>query len=172
MSVAESTEEDKGGIINVEGKNGEETYLYSILPEDFISEHGLLNLAVVGRFLDNKTDDKGSLVVDSFQANPDFLHFLHEMLGSIGRQSNALITQASQQEEGSWVYLIDQRVADMNAAIPPKDIIGGFKVEEGKLGEYAGNPSHILLTEDGIFKLGATLKTELINIIKSKYKPN
>lgn len=172
MSVAESTEEDKGGIISVEGKNGEETYLYSILSEHFISEHGLLNIAVVGSFLDNKTDNSGNLVVDSFQANPEFLHFLHELLGTIGRHSNALITQATQQAEGSWVYLIDQRVADMGAAIPPKDIIGGFKVEDGKLGEYAGNPSHVLLTEDGIFKLGASLKTELVNIIKSKYKPN
>jgi hypothetical protein len=45
-------------------------------------------------------------------------------------------------------------------------------VEKGQLGEYAGNPSHELLTEDGIFHIGIELKNELINLIQSKYQPN
>lgn len=172
MSSVKNKEEEKGGIINVTGSNNEEMYLYSILPEDFISENGLLNIAVVGKFTDNEIDNKGNLVVDSFQANQEFVNFFHEFLSGMGRYSNTLSTQASQQEENSWVYMIDQRVKDVNAKIDAKDIIGGFKVEKGKLGEYAGNPSHILLTDEGIFQIGIELKAELINIIKSKYKPN
>ncbi|MCK5896532.1 MAG: hypothetical protein KAG20_06985 [Cocleimonas sp.] len=172
MSIAERTEEEKGGIISMEGKEGEEVFLYSILSEDFISKNGLLNVAVAGRFIDNETDSEGNLVVDSFQGNPEFIHLFHEMLDSIGRHSKGLLAKVGQQEEGSWVYIIDQRVKDKEATIAPKDIIGGFKVENGKLGEYAGNPSHVLLTEEGIFQVGAELKEELINLIKSKYKPH
>ena len=172
MSVKKNKEEEQGGIINITDKDNKEIYLYSILPEKFISEQGLLNLAVVGRFKDNQRDEKGNLVVDSFEANPDFIHLFHEFLDGMGRYSSALITQATRQAEGSWVYVIDQRVEDVNAKIAPEDIIGGFKVEKGKLGEYAGNPGHILLSNKGIFKIGMQLKQELINLIMSKYRPN
>ena len=172
MSVEKNKEEEKGGIINVTDKDNEEIYLYSILPEKFISEQGLLNLAVVGRFKDNQRDEEDNLVVDSFEANPDFINLFHEFLDSMGRYSSELITQATRQAEDSWVYMIDQRVEDVNAQIAPEDIIGGFKVENGKLGEYAGNPGHILLSNKGIFKIGIQLKQELINLIMSKYKPN
>ncbi len=168
----EVIEEAKGGMISITDKDNEEAYLYSILPEDFISEHGLMNLAVVGGFSDNKKDSEGNLVVDSFKANPEFINLLHQFLENFGRYSNIVLSQLPHQEEGSWVYLIDQRVPDLSAAIEPKDIIGGFKVEDGKLGEYAGNPSHELITNDGIFMIGARLKQELIEFIKSKYKPN
>ena len=172
MSVEEKKEEDKGGIICVPDKNDEEMYLYSILPEDFISENGLLSVAVVGQFMDNEKDDEGNLVVDSFQGNPDFVHLFHEMLDGLGRYSEAVLKKLPKHKEGSWVYLIDQRVQDMDGTIEPKNIIGGYKVEDGKLGEYAGNPGHVLLTEEGIFQIGAKLKSELIDLIKSKYKPN
>ena len=171
-NTEEAIEEEKGGMISVAGENNEETYLYSILPEDFISEHGLINMSVVGGFTDNKKDRDGNLVVDSFQENPEFVSLLHQFLENFGRYSEIVLSQLPHQEEGSWVYLIDQRVADLSAAIDPKDIIGGFKVEDGKLGEYAGNPTHELLTKEGIFMIGVKLKQELISFIKSKYKPN
>jgi hypothetical protein len=173
MSIAKNKkeEEEKGGIISVEGQNDESTYLYCILPQAFISEHGLLNVAVVGKFLDTQTDKDDNLVVDSFEANPDFVHLLHQLLGDLGRQSKALIMQATRQQEDSWVYIIDQRVKDTSAAIAPEDIIGGFKVKNGKLDEYAGNPGHVLLTKEGIFQIGSELKTELIHFIKSQYTP-
>jgi len=171
MTTNKKEEEEKGGIISVEGQNNEAIYLYSILPEAFISEHGLLNVSVVGKFMDNETDKDDNLIVDSFEANPEFVHLLHELLGNLGKRSPALITQATRQQEGSWVYIIDQRVTDTSAAIAPKDIIGGFKVENRKLGEYAGNPGHVLLTKKGIFQIGLELKTELINFIKSQYTP-
>jgi hypothetical protein len=172
MNVENSVEEETGGVISVEGKEGEEILLYSILSEDFISKNGLLNVAVVGRFIDNETDSEGNLVVDSFQGNPEFVHLFHEMLDSMGRHSKGLLAQMEQQAEGAWVYVIDQRVKDKKATAAPKDIIGGFKVENGTLGEYAGNPSHVLLTEEGIFQIGAELKADLINLVKSKYKPH
>jgi len=171
-AIEKEIEEEKGGVISVAGKDNEETYLYSILPEDFISENGLMNISVVGGFTDNKKDSEGNLVVDSFQANPEFVNLLHQFLENFGRYSDVVLSQLPHKEEGSWVYLIDQRVADLSAAIEPKDIIGGFKVEDSKLGEYAGNPSHELITKEGIFMIGVKLKQELINFIKSKYKPN
>lgn len=171
-NTKEVIEEEKGGMVSVTDKDNEETYLYSILPEDFISEHGLMNMSVVGGFTDNERDKEGNLVVDSFQENPEFVNLLHQFLENFGRYSEVVLSQLPQHEEGSWVYLVDQRVADLSAAIAPKDIIGGYKVEDGKLGEYAGNPSHELLTDEGIFMIGVKLKQELINFIKSKYKPN
>jgi hypothetical protein len=174
MSVDENKgkaeEEEKGGIISVSVKEDEELLLYSILPEDFINENGLLSVAVVGKFLDNQVDDKGTVVVDSFDANPDFVNLLHEFLESSGRQSAFLLEQLPTQEEGSWVFIVDQRVKDINAEASPKDIIGGYKVENGKLGEYAGNPSHVLFSEDGIFQIGVQLKQDLIDFIRSKYE--
>jgi hypothetical protein len=172
MSIDKSVKEEKGGVISITGKDNEEMYLYSILPEAIIKEKGLLNVAVVGQFSDTKKDKKDNIVVDAFQANPDFVNFFHEFLANVARYSKPLLAQLPQQKEGSWLYLIDQRVKDVNAAIEPKDIIGGFMVEKGKLGEYAGNPSHELLTEDGIFHIGVELKNELINLIQSKYQPN
>jgi len=172
MSTKEKKEEAEGGIISIPDKKGNEMYLYSILPEDFISENGLLDIAVVGKFTDNRRNKEGNLVVDSFQGNPEFVYFFHEMLDGLGRYSETVLEKLPQHEEGSWVYLIDQRVKNTDAAIDPKDIIGGYKVEDGKLGEYAGNPKHVLLTEEGIFQIGVKLKSELINLIKSKYKPN
>jgi len=170
MTTNKKEQEEKGGIISVEGQNNEAIYLYSILPEDFISEHGLLNVSVVGKFMDNETDKDDNLVVDSFEANPDFVYLLHELLGDLGKHSPALIAQATRQQEDSWVYIIDKRVKDTSAAIAPEDIIGGFKVENAKLGEYAGNPRHVLLTKHGIFQIGVALKAELINFIKSQYR--
>ncbi|MCK5725332.1 MAG: hypothetical protein KAH22_00750 [Thiotrichaceae bacterium] len=168
----EEKKEDEGGLVCVPNKNGEEIYLYSLLPKDFINENGLLDVAVVGRFLDNKRDNQGSLVVDSFQGNPEFVHLFHQMLDGLGRHSEAVLKKLPEHEEGTWVYFIDQRVNDVDGDVEPKDIIGGYKVEDGKLGEYAGNPSHVLLTEEGIFQIGVKLKSELIELIKSKYKPN
>ncbi len=170
MNIEEKNEDEQGGIVNITNSNGEEMYLYSILSKDFINENGLLNVAVVGKFTDTEIHKDGSLVVDSFQANPDFVYFFHEFLDSFGRNSSSLSAKATQQEEGSWVYLIDQRVKDINATAAPEDIIGGFKVEQGKLGEYAGNPSHVLLTKAGIFQLEQGLKAELISTIKAQYK--
>ncbi|MEE9328282.1 MAG: hypothetical protein V3U71_13435 [Cocleimonas sp.] len=166
----EVKEEEKGGIISVSVKEDEELLLYSILPEDFINENGLLSVAVAGKFLDNQVDDKGTIVVDSFEANPDFVNLLHEFLESSGRQSEILIDKLTKQDEGSWVFMIDQRVKDVSAEAQPKDVIGGYKIEDGKLGEYAGNPSHVLLTEDGIFQIGVQLKSDLIDFIRSKYE--
>jgi hypothetical protein len=164
--------EEQGGIVCIPDKNGGELYLYSILPEEFLIENGLLDVAVVGRFLDNQKDSNGNLVVDSFQGNPGFIYLLHEMLDSQGRYSETVLKKLPQHKEGEWVYLIDQRVKDKGVKTEPKDIIGGYKVENGKLGEYAGNPEHVLLTEAGIFQIGAKLKSELIELIKSKYMPN
>jgi len=172
MSVDASIEEEKGGVISVTDENNEETYLYSILPKDFINEQGLLNVAVVGVFADNETNSEDNIVVDSFQKNDEFVYLFHEFLDGFGRHSKIVLAQLPQAEEGSWVYLVDQRVKDLSAAISPQDIIGGYKVEKGKLTEYAGNPSHELLTKDGIFQIGIELKNELITFIKSKYKPN
>ena len=46
MSNKEIIEEEKGGLISVNDKDGKEIYLYSILPQDFIAENGLLDIAV------------------------------------------------------------------------------------------------------------------------------
>jgi len=169
MTTDEKIEEETGGVISISGQNDDEIYLYSILPKNFISEHGLLDIAVVGQIAENKKNAENNLVVDSFQPNPDFVYMLHEFLDKFGRNAQFLLKQLPKQAEGTWLYLVDQRVDDTNASISPEDIVGGYMIKDGQLGEYAGNPSHELLTKKGIFQLGVELKSELINYIKFNY---
>jgi hypothetical protein len=70
MSIKEIKEEE-GGIVCIPDKDGEELYLYSILPEEFLSENGLLDVAVVGRNMSTTVELK--TLSDLLNSLPDFL---------------------------------------------------------------------------------------------------
>lgn len=166
MSFAEN--QPLGGIVNVAGKNNNDIYYYSILPVDFIIKNGLVNEAIVGQFLENPTNMNNESKVDSFRQNPKFVTLMQTLVGNLASQSPSLIKEAKQQKEG-WVYIIDKRIGNVNGKVLPQDIIGGFKVEEGKPLQYSSNPNHVLLTEKGVFKLEPELEQALISLVRSKY---
>jgi len=61
-------------------------------------------------------------------------------------------------------YIIDQRAHTTNGSVPPENIIGAFEVKEGELlpESYRRNPSHLILSPDGFFNLGAELQKCLV----------
>ena len=100
----------------------------------------------------------------NFTPNPVFVHFLHYVIARHAPQSAGLREEARRQHNG-FVYMIDFRVGDTRQAVPPEDIFGTFKIEEGMPIYYSSNPNHRLLTERGLFVLDPWLESKLLEEI-------
>ncbi|MGH2689833.1 MAG: hypothetical protein ACRDKW_13665 [Actinomycetota bacterium] len=69
--------------------------------------------------------------------------------------------------------VIDQRTRTPDGPVPPEDIIGGVKVENGELvvGSYRRNPRHLIFSADGLFRLDAKLHQCLLQELAAKRTP-
>ena len=134
-------------------------YYLSLLPADLTFKHGLIPEAIVGELKDKPLE--GAPVFDrtKFVANSVFKDFLHAVIASCAE--NSMVVAEAQRIGRGIVTVIDRRVPDLNAAIAPEDIFGGFIVENGIVTEYSRNPNHVLFNQFGFFKLEPIIQVKL-----------
>jgi len=131
----------------------------SFLAPDQVARLGRLPPeGMVGRLSGDTLDEAG------FQANPAFVEFLHEVIRTAGPDDPGLRAAAAAQGEG-WVYVIDLRTpGGPQGRVPPEDIVGGFKVEAGRMveGSYWPNAKHRVFTRHGMVQLPPPLHEALV----------
>jgi hypothetical protein len=151
ISLVECSGDSNGGT--------EQKFYFSILSPDQIFKHGLVPQAIVGEYRE-PLDENASIERAKFSANTVFKDFMHKIIADCGDLPD-VVREASRIGRG-LVTVIDQRVPDMNAAIKPDDILGGFSVENGEVIGYMRNPNHVLLNDFGFFSLESSIKTRLV----------
>jgi len=141
----------------------ESANVLSILsPEEVRRFGGLPNEAIVGVFADQ------SASLAAFRPNPRFLAFLHRVIAVAGPNDPELVSAAASQGTG-WVYLIDGRTPEgPEGRVSPEDIVGVFKVEEGKLveGGYQANDAYRAFTDNGIVQLPSSLRDKVLQALR------
>jgi len=137
-------------------------YYVTCLPHEQLFGRGLAPEAIVGVLLRPLEPDE-AITPAVFARNRVFVDFMHGVIARRGPELPGLIAEARRQGDG-WVYVIDQRTRTPQGAVPPEDIIGAFEVRGGQVvrDSYRPSPSHIILTADGFFRLGAELQACLL----------
>ena len=130
-------------------------------PEDAFSV-GLPGVAICGFLIGPDLSEA------NFRPNRVFIDFMHQFIASAGPSDSSLRSAARAQRDG-YVYVIDLRTPEgPQGRVPPEDIVGGFKVEEGILvvGGYWANPAHKVYTKNGLVRLPPSLHSALIVALK------
>ena len=115
---------------------------------------GLIGEAIVG-VVERPNEP---ITPDNFTANSVCHKFLAEVIGRHGPQDPDLQAEAARIGDGQ-VFVIDQRTPTPDETVPPYDIMGAFRIENGKAvaGSYVVSPNHRLLSPDGFFRLSPFL---------------
>ena len=96
--------------------------------------------------------------MNEFRPNPSFSAFMHYVIRTYGPSTPELQAAAIEQGEGT-VSVIDFRTPEgVMGAVPPEDIIGGFPVSNGRLGEYHRSGSHVVFSRNGLVQLPPPLE--------------
>ena len=130
----------------------------SFLPPRQVFPHGLPGIAVQGTFTDSQR------TVEGFRVNPAFVDFMHEVISTVGPTDLSMQEAAAKQGNG-WLYVIDLRTPEGPLGrVPMEDIIGGFKVTDGKIqaDSYWRNEQHLVLTKNGPVRLPQSLREALV----------
>ena len=142
-------------VINVASPEGPRDYVALISPEIAFSA-GLYPEAIMG-VLKRPLDANGGVTPDNFIPNSVFVKFLASVIATCGADDPELREEARRIGTGS-VVLVDRRTPTPDGPVPPEDIVGAFKVENGTVGAYLASPNHRLLTEHGFFRLNDRLE--------------
>jgi hypothetical protein len=136
--------------------------LVTLLPSEETFANGIIPEAIVG-VLKRPLEEGEAIKPENFVRKKIFNDFLHEFIARQGPELKGLQAEARRQREG-WVYLIDGRTATPQGKVPPDDIIGAFEVKDGRLvaQSYERNPRHVLLSQDGFFRLAPELHEQLL----------
>ena len=124
-------------------------HMLSFIPHEEAFENGINNKAVVGYLI----DPNAPVLHENITYNPSFIYLFHKTVKETSVNSKQLSEAALKQNSG-YIYIIDLR--DKNRPnTKPQDIIGAFKLDEGRIVEdsYSPNPNYQLISEDGAFKL-------------------
>ena len=148
-------------------KTGEEPQeLVTLLPPNDAFSKGIIPEAIVG-VLKRPLTEGEAVKPENFVRNKIFNDFMHEIIAREGLKLKELEVEARRQGEG-WVYLVDARTAAPREKVPPHDIIGAFEVKAGRLiaQSYKRNHRHILLSQEGFFRLPPEIYEELLKELK------
>jgi hypothetical protein len=152
--------DDRFHVYRVRHPEGERE-IVSLLPEDRAFAAGLSEMSIVGVSKGRKPGDSWNAA--NLLPNPRFIEFLHEVIAS---EAPALpeVQEAAFRQEHGHVYVIDARTPTPDAAVPPEDILGTFRVENGAIvpGSYQRNPNHLLVSSRGFFALDPRLHETLV----------
>jgi len=101
--------------------------------------------------------DGGKLDYRQFRVNPRFLFFLHEVLGTHGPSLREMSDAAQKKGAGS-VAIIDLRTKNgPGGDVPAVDVIGWYRVADGKIIGYDANRAYVLFSERGPMQLSQPL---------------
>ena len=136
--------------------------IVSLLSEEIVFRHGLVPQAMVGKLL-KRSDEGGALTPSNFAANTSFKNCFHDVIARYAPEHPDLRAEAQRLGSGR-VYVIDGRTPTPQGDVPPIDIVGSFRVQDGivQSGSYERNPNHLLFTADGFFQLDAALHERLL----------
>lgn len=124
-------------------------HMLSFIQHEDAFQNGIKDKAVVGYL----KDPTAPILHENITYNPSFIYLFHNVVKDTSLHSTQLSEAALKQNTG-YIYIIDLR--DKNRPnTKPQDIIGAFKLEEGKIiaDSYSPNPNYQLISEDGAFKL-------------------
>lgn len=145
-------------------KANNETKVLSLLTPDEIDKIG--NLPPIGIC----ATFEGELTKPiNFKVNKKFVDFMHQTINEKAPSLQSMKKAAIEQGHG-YIYIIDFRTPDgIMGNVSPEDIIGAFKVEDGKIvtNSYQENDKHQIFTKNGLVKLPPGLDEILIEEIKN-----
>jgi hypothetical protein len=152
-------------LFRVDTAEGPKDYV-TCLSHEHVMKHGLPAAAVIGVLLRPLESDE-AVTPTVFARNRIFVEFMHSVIARRGPELPGLIAEAEREGEG-WVYVIDQRTPTPQEAVPPEDIVGAFEVKNGKVsGLYRASPQHMILSDNGFFRLGLELQPCLLEELNS-----
>jgi hypothetical protein len=133
--------------------------LVAVLPPETAMERGLPSPAVVGTVPQGTAE----ITLENFTPNPEFATFLGFVVSRHGAADPALQRQAAAEGDG-WIYMVDLRAGEEAEEVETEDILGAFRVEEGRLveGSFRGNPGYRPLTGRGLLQLDEWLRERLV----------
>jgi hypothetical protein len=137
--------------------------LSPISPEQVETIGSLKGEGIIG-FIDGKV-----LSIDNFTPNRVFKEFMQTVIASEAPKDSELQTAALEQQAG-WLYIIDNRVADLDRAeTSPEDILGVFEIKEGRIvaNSYQPNENYLIFGNNGLMQLPASLHESLITALIS-----
>src|SRR5262249_21687975 len=110
-----------------------------------------------------------SITPDIFARNPAFVQLLHAVVARECPKQAKCVAEAKNIWNG-YLYVIDQRTATPEGAVPPEDIIGAFEVQGGALvpASYKPNPNHRILSSRGFCRLDAHLNARVVQEVESR----
>ena len=137
----------------------------SVLSPEDASAGGLPNEAIAGTIATSiEATEAAGFSQEDFTPNPAFANFMHQVIAHFGPLDLELQAEAKRQGAGQ-LCIVDMRTVDWNN-VPIHDLIGGFFVVDGQLGEYHPNPDHLLCSERGLVQLPPSLAARHINELK------
>lgn len=145
-------------VIDVAAPDGPKNYV-TLTPPAAVFSEGLIREAILG-VLKPEWAPHEPITPDVFVPNPAFAEVLAEVIALHGPKQPRLRDEARRTGTG-YVVLVDQRTPTPEGPVPPEDILGVFRVEDGNIGPYRASPNHRLLTSNGFFQLDDAL-TEIL----------
>ena len=142
-------------------ENKELRFLSILNPDEIGSFKEIPGKAICGFFVND------GFSPNDFKVNTEFIDILHNTIKKHGYGLESLKVAAGEQVNG-YVYIIDLRTKDgVMGNVPPEDIIGAFKVSDGKIisNEYRPNNNYKVFTDSGLIQLPKDLKDKLIEDI-------
>ena len=100
------------------------------------------------------------------QVNAVFREFLHEVIAAEAPRDPDLQRAAAASGEGRLVY-IDSRVPETVDPVPDEDIIGWFRVRDGRIadGSYLPNPHHKIEGQYGFTAVLGGMRQALVSAL-------
>src|SRR5262249_51901488 len=113
-------------VVRVRTADGDKDYV-ALASAAVAFSKGLAAEAIVGQLL-RPLEPGESITPDIFARNPAFVQLLHAVVARECPKQAKCVAEAKNIWNG-YLYVIDQRTATPEGAVPPEDIIGAFEVQ-------------------------------------------
>jgi hypothetical protein len=154
-------------VFHIDAPEGGKDYV-SLIPPAKAFSRGLPREAIAGTLLRPLAPGE-PISPEVFASNPVFVQFLHEIVARESPNQPNCCKAAIDLGEG-WLYVVDQRTATPQGAVPPEDILGAFQVKEGEIvpGSYRPNANHAILSTSGFFQLDVAMHQCLLRELEAR----
>ena len=149
--------------VTVEEAGGSAQFITFLPPDDTYRIGGLPPETVVGRLLTTGAELSGT----NFVRNVSFVEFMHGVIARVVPDIEEYVEAARRQQTGA-LHVHDARAYETNRDVAARDIIGSFRVEDGKIvpDSYARNPEHRIVSEYGMFTPHPEIQDRLLAALR------
>jgi hypothetical protein len=143
-------------VLEIEHGGRRVPVLTFLTDEEIAHLSGLPPQAIIGQI-----DDDGRLHV-----NAVFREFLHEIIAAAAPLDPAMQQAAAARGSGRLVYIDDRAPAGLHP-VPDEDILGWFRIEDGRIlpGSYLPNPNHAISGRHGLTAAVNALRVPLLRAL-------